>query len=70
MKPEFVSATGAIGAVAGAYVKEKFKLQTGNKWIDAVIGAVIFGAGYMLDMDGVGDFVEGFGIGYLADALL
>ena len=70
MKPEFVSAVGGIGAITGIYAKEKLHLQTGNKWIDTAIGAGIVIAGYFMDMDGVGDFVEGFGLGYLADALL
>jgi hypothetical protein len=69
MKPELSSAIAGIGAVSGAVVKEKV-FSTQNKVIDAVIGAVIFGAGYLLDFDGAGDFVEGFGIGYLASALL
>jgi hypothetical protein len=70
MKPEYVSAIGGIGAITGIYAKEKLNLQTKNKWIDTAIGLGIAVAGYFMDMDGFGDFVEGFGIGYLADALL
>lgn len=70
MKAEEVSLIGGIGAVSGALIREKTPLKTGNAIIDAVVGAIILGAGWFMDMDGIGDFVEGFGVGYLVDSII
>ena len=70
MKAEEVVLIGASGAGAGAVVHGKLGLSTGNAMIDAVIGAAIAAVGWYLDYDGVGDFVEGFGVGYFLDSVL
>ncbi len=73
MKAEEVSAIAGVGAglgVFGARYVEKTVPFLSNKWLNAGVGAVLGAVGWLMDMDGVGDFVEGFGIGYLLSALL
>ncbi len=69
MKAEEVSLIGAIGGVSG-YATKKAGISTGNDIIDAGLGLLVAGFGWFMDMDGVGDFVEGFGVGYLVGALI
>ncbi len=69
MKAEEVSLIAGIGGVSG-YAVKKAGIGTGNELIDAIIGAGLAGLGWFMDMDGVGDFVEGFGVGYFAGALI
>ena len=72
LKSEQVAAIGAAGAAVGAVVNEKVKTPiTGSGLIPFAVGAILAILGYkFIDMDGVGDFVEGFGIGYAIDAII
>ncbi|MEM3264670.1 MAG: hypothetical protein QXH07_01820 [Thermoplasmata archaeon] len=72
MNAEHVAAIGAAGAAVGAIVNEKVTSPiTGSGLIPFVVGAILAIAGWkFIDMDGVGDFVEGFGIGYAIDAVI
>lgn len=72
MNAEHVAAIGAAGAAVGAIVNEKVTSPiTGSGLIPFAVGAVIAVVGWkFVDMDGVGDFVEGFGIGYAIDAVI
>ncbi|MEM0050104.1 MAG: hypothetical protein QXW39_06195 [Candidatus Bathyarchaeia archaeon] len=72
MNAEYVSAIGAAGAAVGAIVNEKVSSPiTGSGLIPFVVGAVIAAVAWkFIDMDGVGDFVEGFGIGMAIDAVV
>jgi hypothetical protein len=72
LKAEDVAAIGAIGAATGAVVNERVKTPvTGSGILPFVVGAAIALIGWkFLDMDGVGDFIEGFGIGMAVDAIV
>jgi hypothetical protein len=72
LKAEDVAAIGALGAATGAVVNERVKTPvTGSGILPFVAGAVIALVGWkFLDMDGVGDFVEGFGIGMAIDSVI
>jgi hypothetical protein len=72
LKSEHVAAIAATGAAVGAVVNEKIKSPvTGSGLIPFAVGAILAVVGYkFIDMDGVGDFVEGFGIGYAIDAII
>lgn len=70
MKSEEVVLVGAAGAAVGAVAHGKLGLSTGNAVFDAAIGAGVAVLGWYLDYDGVGDFVEGFGVGYFFDSVL
>ncbi|MEM3423823.1 MAG: hypothetical protein QXE51_04595 [Nitrososphaeria archaeon] len=73
MKAEEVVAIGSVGAIAGAYVNTSapvVPVLTGKGVVPAVVGLAVAVLGYFLDYDGVGDFVEGLGIGLLAGAVL
>ncbi len=69
MKAEEVTAIGAVSGVGG-YVANKFGIRTGNDLLDAGIGLALAIVGWFMDYDGVGDAVEGFGLGYFAGALV
>ena len=68
MKSEEVVLVAAVGAGSGA-VAHQF-LSTGNALYDVAIGAVLAVAGWYTEYDGVSDFVEGFGVGYIFDSVL
>lgn len=70
MKSEEVVLIGAAGAGTGAVIHGKFGLSTGNALLDVVIGGIVAAIGWYMDYDGVGDFVEGLGVGYAFDAAL
>lgn len=72
LKAEHVAAISAVGAGVGAVINEKVSSPiTGSGIIPAVVGAAIAIISYMyIKMDGVGDFLEGFGIGMAIDALI
>ena len=61
---------GAVGAGTGAVIHGKFGLSTGNALLDVAIGVIVAAIGWYMDYDGVGDFVEGLGVGYAFDAAL
>ncbi len=69
---EKVSLIASIGAGVGAIANEKIDSPvSGQGYIPAVIGIIIAVIGYKyINIDGVGDFVEGFGVGYALDALI
>ena len=69
---EYVAAIAAVGAGVGAVVNEKVASPvTGSGIIPAIVGIVIAVLAWkFIDMDGVGDFVEGFGIGMALDAII
>jgi hypothetical protein len=69
MKGEEVAIVASVGATVGV-LSRSIGLTTGNTIIDAGIGVGIAALGWYLDYDGVGDAVEGFGIGYFLGAVL
>jgi hypothetical protein len=73
MNAEHLVLLASGSAVAGAIVQQNVSLPivSGNVWYQAALGAGIAALGYfVIKMDGVGDAVEAFGVGYAAGALL
>jgi len=72
LKSEHVAAIAAVGAATGAVANENITSPiTGSGIVPAIFGLAIAVIAYMyVDMDGVGDFLEGFGIGMAIDAIL
>jgi hypothetical protein len=73
MKAEEVSLIAGSGAGVGAFASryvESVVPFLNNKWINAGVGVALAVAGWVIDMDGVGDFIEGFGVGYTISAVL
>ena len=69
MKGEQVALVAAFGAGIGA-TTHSVGINTGNRVVDAAIGIGLAVAGWYIDHDGVGDFVEGFGVGYFLASVL
>lgn len=68
-KNDEVALVASVGAVMGAAARG-VGLTTGNQYADAAIGAAIAGISYYLDMDGITEFGEGFGVGYFFSSIL
>ncbi|MGC8621739.1 MAG: hypothetical protein ACP5U0_07500 [Caldisphaera sp.] len=61
--------TGA-GAVSGVIAEEYLADNTGfgNNYVNIAIGVGLALLGYFTDFDGVSDFIEAFGIGFVIPA--
>lgn len=59
----------SVGAISGVTARS-LGLSTGNRVFDAIAGGAVALVGWYMDMDGVGDFVEAAGIGYLLASVL
>lgn len=69
MKSNEVVLVGSAG-FGTALAAHTLGAKTGNTYIDAGIGIVAALAGWFMDYDGLGDYVEGFGIGYFLASIL
>jgi hypothetical protein len=73
MKANVVAGVAAGGAGVG-FITQYFAKgvpYVGSGVGGFILGAVITGLGaFVIDMDGVGDFVEGFGVGYAVSSVL
>ncbi len=63
------AASAGVGAFSARYAEKAVPVLQ-NKWINTGLGVGIGILGWLMDMDGVGDAVEGFGIGYTISAIL
>jgi NCAIR mutase (PurE)-related protein len=73
MKAEELVVLASAGVIAGSVVEQNVAIPvvSTNKWYGVGLGAVVALLGFfVVKMDGVGDFVEAFGIGYGAAAAL
>lgn len=69
---EMVTLVASAGAVAGMATQELAPIPviTGKGIFQAFVGIAVAVGGWFLDSDGLGDFVEGYGIGLVAGAVL
>lgn len=72
MKGEEVVIVASAGAITGMAVQEfaPVPVITGKGLVPAAVGVATAVIGWYIDRDGLGDFVEGLGIGLVAGAVL
>ena len=74
MDAEQVVIVASAGTIAGAYVENKFgrmlPVVGSNNIALAAVGVAIAVGGWYLKMDGIADALEGFGLGWAANAVL
>lgn len=72
MKADYLVVLASAGVISGSVIQANVAIPviSTNKWLEVSLGAAIALTGFFVDMDGVGDFIEAFGIGYGAAAAL
>ena len=69
MKSEEVVLVASAGVLTGVMAKE-VGLSTGSVLLDVLLGAAVAVGGWYMKEDGISDFVEASGIGYVGASVL